>query len=336
MRIKMLFVKACILSAVSTPLSTHAGNVSLDVLDIPMGIRNIAMGATGVSDMSVLANGYYNPASVVWQDGATITFGYHDLGGDTYLEEEAAAKDWRLTLGRKLGSDPNARLRLGAVLGYTDLNYEFTALDPFSENHDYYLTGGLGLGWNNGTASVAGGATGKYAKVEYADSHLDVWLLDLGLTGAFTHDIDGASLRTRAGLAITNQDNGITIAGGTYDVAGEIRAGGGIDWRSRPRNFASQSVSAFGISADVDFHNPEFGSEYWGVGLELSAFDLLQLRGGLQKVSDIDYGVQMLGGGIGWDFGTWMVRADYARFMPDIFGAEFDRNSFGASIGADF
>ena len=321
--------------------------IGIDVLEFPMGVRNIGMGTTGVSDMSLYANGYYNPASVAWGNRTAVNIGYHDIfDGDEFFDLELSSRDVRAVLGRRLKPEKAGGLSLGGVLGYTNLNIEGTfrtIFEPqgiYAELTDYYVTGGAAAGWDNGTVFLSGGAAGKFLRVEYLTFEGDSWLLDFGMIAALQKDINGSFLRARAGVSMTNRDTGLTLEDSEYDIAGRLRAGGGIDWHMAPTDFAGRSVAPFGFSADVDFHNPDYADHFLAIGLELSILQLVQLRGGLHHFSEAysDDGVQMLGGGIGWGSERWTLQADYARYMPDFeFGdSDFDRDSFGVTIAANF
>jgi len=254
--------------------------------------------------------------------------------------------DWRATFGRQSRSDSDSSLSVGVMFGYTDLVLEGTLRTIFEPEgfhaklRDYYWTAGLALGWERGRASFGGGATGKYMNLDLLSSTgaAHAWLFDFGLAAAMIFEFDESFVRPRIGFSVTNLDNGLTLEGIEYDVTGQKMIGAGVDVGLPSTDFAGRRVAAFGASADIDYHDREAEDHFWALGWEVSLFELVQARAGFQWYGDDYHGVQTLGAGIGWEFGRWVVRADYARFMPDVdaFDADFDRDVFGGSVGADF
>lgn len=89
------------------------------------------------------------------------------------------------------------------------------------------------------------------------------------------------------------------------------------------------------ISGSIEYDHVEEseGGGYWAIGWEVSFVDLLQVRVGLQNDA-LD--TSAWGLGLGWAFGRYMVRADFAHESWTNFFGEFETNTFGLATGMGF
>ncbi len=320
------------------PFAGAHTEISITVLDLPQGLRNLGMGATGVADVNQPSNGYYNPATLAWSDAAMFTFGYQDL------LPKLSMTDSRLSFGHRWTSDSSTdSWRLGGVLGYTTLDIESQVVRTiflpggtgeardFSDN---YVTSAVAGAWERGRESFAAGISTKYLTLDYGDG--TSWLFNYGFVAAIDILDNGATLKPRLGFAAANIDTGLQTDSTEYDIAGQTRVGVGLDFATAPTKWASRDVALASGSFNADYTDRgQFGS-LWSFGWELSIVELFQARAGYQSYENSN--TISLGIGIGWEFGRWIAHADYAHVSPasPFYQLDLDRDMFGATLGARF
>jgi hypothetical protein len=317
------------------PFASPHSETSVFILESPVGVRNVGMGVTGVSDFNQPSSDFFNPATLAWADAAWLSFSYEDLFLDI------SKTDTRLVLGHRWGDESSRdKWRLGGAVGYTSVDYHNvpvrTVFRPEGTGefltHDYYIVSALALAWERGNEAIAAGVSGKYLDLQFSDS----WLLDYGFVATTTFMLDGSMLRPRAGFAQTNFDSGLGDST-QYDVAEQTRFGLGLDFATSPTARWGRDVSAAGASLNVDYTDRGRYDSLWSIGFEMSVLELLQLRAGYEWYED-DYNEVAFGLGVGWEFGRWAVHADYAHtvLMPSYLDLDTDRDLFGATLGAHF
>ncbi|HEX5130883.1 MAG TPA: hypothetical protein VFX92_00200 [Candidatus Krumholzibacteria bacterium] len=305
------------------------------VLDFPRGIRNIGMGSTGAASVSQPANGYFNPASLAWADGLTLSGEYQDFAYES-LDPAFNLSDIRASVG----TQRPAGWSFGGLLGYSAFRAEPQIVrtiylpDGTGETFDvddYYLTVLGAAAWTRGVATVGAGVSGKYLSLNGNDA----WLLDLGVLVALAFRPDSTLIRPRVGVSVSNLDSGWGYDGREYDLGDESRIGIGLDIASRPIGIAGRRVPVIASAVDVDwvFQPAQYADDgYWAIGWEVSAADLLQVRIGQESQRNLDKSAY--GFGLGWTFGRWMIRGDYARESWDTFLGHAKTDAFGVALGA--
>jgi len=308
-----------------------------------VGVRNLGMGATGVSSTSRLGSAYYNPATIAWADAATLSLGYLDGPIDIEMTDTRAAYGF-------LGGDDASKnvWRLGAEIGFTTLGVDPIVVrtiflpegtgETFDPDYNY-LTSTLALAWEHGNEAIAAGVSGKYLHLNRPGGTADSWLLDFGLIASWKYMLSGSMLRPRAGFSMTNLDTGLEYDSREYRIAGQTRYGGGVDFVAPPMTTWGRSVAAASVAFDVDYVDRGRYNSYWALGWEISVLEFFQARAGYQWFDSPSSSTNLsLGVGIGWDFGHWMTRIDYAHFTPNINSdsLELDRDTVSATFGARF
>ena len=313
------------------------------VLDTPQGIRNVGMGATGVSNITQPTSGWYNPATLAWTDAFFLSSNYQ-----TWVQD-ATLSDTRVVAGHDWGdSTATDTWRLGGELGYTRIDFEFPERTIYLpegtgrtlKTTDHALTSAIAVGWQRGGEAIAFGASAKYLNLEGYNEDLSGWAFDYGLVAAVSLDIDGSLLRPRVGFAMVNMDDGIEIDSLEFSMENRARVGLGLDFATPKQTFSGRDVSLASAAMDVDYTDRERFSSFWAMGWEVSILELVQARAGFRWYDENDYSSwRYLGFGVGWDFGGWVLRADYAHEAPanPYFGTmDLDRDMFGATVGARF
>jgi hypothetical protein len=340
--IAVVFLATAAVSEAAEPFAGRHSDISITVLELPQGLRNIGMGATGVSDINPPTTGYYNPATLAWADAASLTFGYQELFLDVTMT------DTRLVYGNRWGNDSSEKAwRLGGVIGYTTMDLDEQVVrtvylpegtgETFDAS-DYYLTSALAGAVERGKISLGAGVAAKYLSLGSPDGDNDAWLFDYGFVVATNISMDGSVLRPRIGVAFTNLDTGIEIDSTEYDIAGQTRVGVGVDFATPPTRCAGRSVALASGAFDADYTDRE--DSYGSIGWELSILEMVQMRVGHQWYQDgstnqNDRSNLWLGFGAGWVFGRWTVHADYAHMnpRPNYFDVDIDQDMFGATLG---
>jgi hypothetical protein len=133
-------------------------------------------------------------------------------------------------------------------------------------------------------------------------------------------------------MCASNLDNGFVATGVDYDLSGESRLGLGIDLASAPVAFGGRAVPIVFGSIDYDLVSPADEDGHWALGWEISFLDLVQARIGLEDDDATD--VSAWGVGLGWEFGRWMVRGDYAHeSWQTFFLGEMHTDTYGLAAG---
>ncbi len=334
-----------------TPLSVRATepfagpryDIGVTILDLNVGARNIGMGMTGVSSVRQ-PNSYYNPASVASADALALSFAFLDGPVDIDMTDTRLAYAFQPWSGSATDS-----WRVGTEIGFTTMKLQPQVVRTIFlpggtgemwQPNDYYLPAAAALSWERGGESIAVGASGKYLTLERPDEDSDSWLLDCGAIAAIECAIGGSTLRPRLGFSMTNLDSGIEIDSLEYTIVGQNRYGVGFDFDAPNTTTWGRSVAAASASFDVDFVDIDSNQSYWALGWELSVMRFVAARAGYQWFDrEGRSSVTSLGAGIGWDFGSWLIRGDYAHSTPNGPAGptlEFDRDVFGATLGARF
>jgi hypothetical protein len=312
-------------------------------LQFPVGIRNIGMGATGTSDISGFATGYFNPASMAWADVTTIT-GSHESFDPAGLGMRLS--EIRLSSPFPIRADSaDADWRFAGSLAYTrqgmDPQVERTIFIPEGTGRtidlDNWMVSALVASqWNHGVTSIGGGASVKYLSESFASSDHTTWAFDLGMVAAFSFPVHGGMVRPRLGYAALNLDNGGTHDGREYVIATEQRGGLGLDLAAPRVMLFDRPVPSVSLAVNYDLIDQESGrftpAPDFASGVEVSFANLVHVRYGV-----LDDQYTMYGAGLGWDDGRVLFRVDYAHSRPeDSFYREFfnlERDTFGAIVG---
>ncbi len=322
------------------PLAQFGSFAYISLLDEPQGLRNVGMGTTGVADMHRNTNGYYNPASLAFNDRTWLSFSYQQFARD-WIDAEIDFTDTRATFGHGFEPSGENSWRVGGLIGYTTNHVEAVERTIFfpegvgTANYlDYYLTGGLAACYQQGRQSFALGASLKYLDLASAGAH--TWLFDYGAIAALTYEVGGAKIRPRVGISSINHDSGIELDGIDYDIIGHWRIGGGVDIEATKGVVWGREVAA--AAASIDFERvsvDESRGPYWSIGWEGSMIELVHLRAGYQWYEVESRSTLCLGAGLGWEFSGVAIQLDYARFSPAPSGF-VDQDMFGATVGARF
>jgi len=325
-------------AARATEPFAKVGTYAAQWLVFPRGVRNIGMGATGVSDVSGLSTGYFNPACMAWSDATTLLGSYEDMYASLSISE------FMLTSPIPFRADSTAGAwHFGGSFGYARLG-----MDPQTERtiflpegtgrtfdaSDWLLSAAGATSWTHGAFSIGAGGAAKFLRQNLANNSADGWSFDVGTIAAFPIDLgDGALVRPRAGYAVLNLDNGISFDGRTSYVATENRTGFGFDLETPHVMLAKRSVPAVGFSLDYE-HIDRDGSSApdYSAGFEISVLSVAHVRYGV-----IDNDFTTFGLGTGWDYGHVLFRLDYAHTAPSDhlfdYGISYDRDTVGGLIG---
>jgi hypothetical protein len=326
------------------PFAGRRSDISVTFLEFPQGLRNIGMGATGVSDINQPTTGYYNPATLAWADATWVTFGYQELFLDVTMT------DTRMVYGNRWSDESSENAwRLGGVVGYTTMDLEAQVVrtvylpEGTGETwnpHDYYLTSALAGAVERGNESLAAGVAAKYLSLDSGSGDSEAWLFDYGFVAAMRILINGSMLRPRLGFSATNLDTGLEIDSTEYDIVGQMRVGIGVDFATPPTTYASRDVALASGSFAADYTDRGDYDSFWSIGWEVSILEMVQARAGYQWYEDGptnqgDRSNLWLGFGVGWVFGRWTVRADYAHMnpRPNYFDLDINQDMFGVTLG---
>jgi hypothetical protein len=324
----------CALDAQATEPFAKVGIYGMQFLHLPVGVRNIGMGATGTSDVSGSGTGYFNPAAVAFADATTLLGGYQDIG-----PADLDLSDVIITTPVPFQSDDvSGEWGFAGSIGYTRLS-----MDPQVDRtiflpegtgrtfdaEDWMLSAVGATSWSRGPVTLAGGATGKYIHSGMSAGSAEALALDLGAIASFPIDLGGGLVRPRLGYALLNLDTGPSYDGRDAVIANEQRGGFGFDVTTPPVTMWSMGVPLVALSLDYDRINREANSNLeYAAGFEISLVSLMHFRYGTTN-SDLD----TYGFGIGWDYGQVLFSLDYAHQENDASFLEIDRDTVGAMIG---
>jgi hypothetical protein len=309
-------------------------------LKFPVGIRNIGMGATGASDVSGFATGYFNPASVAWTDVTTFTGSYENFAISNLGLSLSA---FQATSPLPFHSDSTAGAwRFGGSFAFTRFAQhtvnERTIFLPEGTGHTFdpdswSLSALVASRWDHGIISLSGGAATKYISETLGAGDKNTWAIDLGLIAAASVPVHGGLIRPRLGFSALNLDAGGNYDGREYSIENEQRYGAGLDLETPEVFLWHQSVPGLSVSADYDVIDRETTSDpNYAAGFEVSFVNLLHVRYGHLDNDYTNYGV-----GVGWDYGRVLFRVDYAHTHPEeFFLREFinlERDTFGGLVG---
>jgi hypothetical protein len=303
------------------------GSYAATFAGMPQGVRNIGMGATGAADVSGFSSGYFNPASLAWSEATTALGSYEDWGASLSLS------DIRVISGFPFLADSSAAWRFGGSIGYSRL-----AMDPqvvrtiylpegtgeTFDADDWLLSGSAAASWRRGWVQVGVGGTAKFIQQGLAGGDASMWSFDLGLIAAFPVEVAGGCVRPRTGCSVLNLDTGMDYDNRESNIANERRGALGFDVVTASMNLGGRAVPAMVFSFDYDWINREdYSYVDYGAGVEVSLVGLVHARYGTMANVSSTYGF-----GLGWDYGSWLFRLDYAR------EANAERDTFGAMVGA--
>ncbi len=321
------------------PFTPPVRSYTATFLSFPVGVRNLGMGATGAADASGLATGYFNPASVAWSTATTLAGSYERLFTDISLS------GFQVTSPISWGADSTAgRWQFGGSLAYTRLGLEpqtqRTIFLPEGvgrtyDADDWMLAALAAARWNYRALSVGAGVASKFVLQKFAEDNVNDWAFDVGLIAVAPMRLSGGLVRPRVGYAALNLDNGSSYDGRKSYVATERRGGVGLDFETLPHLVYGRAVPLASFSFDYDWIDSEFSTRpQFGMGIELSAVNMIRLRYGL-----IDDDYSTLGVGAGWDYGQVVFRLDYAHktrgktLVPDFDGYSNRDDTFGGLVG---
>jgi hypothetical protein len=260
--------------------------------------------------VNAVTSGCLNPASIAWTDGFLLAGEYNDLGVDDSDDEGTGSG--RLSSGTQVSSE----WRVAGLVGYlsaANLSTSAPPEEPVSSENDQMLTYLGAASWTRGAASIAAGVAAKHLQlhdVDFVGTDLGGWVFDVGVLTAFSLHPDWGLVRPRVGLATTNLDTGWEEDYVRYAIEGEYRLAVGVDIASRTTALGGRTVPIVAGSVDLDeFTRSDESGWHLSTGVELSILNLVQARIG----HDDDPSAMAYGFGLGWAFGRWMVRGDYAH-----------------------
>lgn len=319
------------------------GTYGASWLQFPVGIRNLGMGATGTSDVTGFATGYFNPASIAWSNATTLTGSYENfdeslLGYDLFqlqiaspfpLRADTTDTGWHFAGGfaytqRGMNPQPERTIFLPDGTG------NMLDLD------DWMLSALASSRWEHSHVSLGGGVAAKYIDQALGGSDNNIWVFDIGVIAAFPLPVRGGLIRPRLGYAALNLDSGGSYDGREFNVSTEQRAGFGMDLAAPRTMVFGRPVPSVSLSVDYDAIDLEHGAyqspPHYSTGFEASFADLVHIRYGL-----LDHDYIMFGAGVGWDYGHVLFRLDYAHTDPDDSSQQsfitLERDTFGALVG---
>lgn len=304
------------------------------------GVRSLGLGSTGAASVYAAASGHVNPATVAWADATLLSTSRLEYGYPDDFDIGIGYNDTRLLSGWSFTDEAGGDgWRLGGLIGYTneDMDPQMVRTiylpegtgETFDPNDSIY-SALAAASWTKGGVTLGAGLAAKYVDFARLDSG---WAFDWGMLAAVSFEPGGALIRPRVGVCASNMDTGFTESDTEYDLAGESRVGLGADFASRPRSFAGRVVPVVAASLDYDYVTPTDESGHSALGWEMSLFDLVQGRVGLEEDwTDIN----AWGLGLGWEFGRWMVRADYAHQAWGTSPWKLETNALGVAAGARF
>ncbi len=333
-RIAPAFLLVCLLApytAQSAEPFEQVGSYVVSPLLRPTGVRNLGMGETGTASVNPVSSGYFNPATIAWTDGFLLAGEYRDLA--YFSSDDQLTVDVRLSAGKPVATE----WRVAGLVGYNsagNLNHFAPPEEPASDKFDHMLTVLGAASWTRGMVSIGAGVAAKHLDLydtDFLATDLSGWAFDLGLLTAFTFTPDWGMVRPRIGLATNNLDTGWPDTGVRYEIAGESRLAMGVDVASSTISVAGRAVPIVSGSIDLDnFFETDLDGGNLAVGVEVSILDLVQARIGSRDGTGDN---TMYGFGLGWEFGRWMVRGDYAHQSWDGYWLERSDDTFGLAMG---
>lgn len=320
--------------------------LSLTAASFPRGVRNIGMGAAGASNTGGFRSGYYNPACFAWQEMPTVGTGFNEWLGILSFT------DTRVSASRRWPSgDDGDGWMIGGSLGYStmsiDAGEERTIYLPEGSGEevkytDYYVSGAVAGGFTRGMWEGGAGAAVKYLDADFPGAY-SLWAFDLGaVVAADIFRSADFTVRPRIGASLLHIGGDIEFENGsTAEQPGASRLGFGLDLATPPNSSMTEafrrSVAVLGISVDYDLVDGVGSNDAdgWAFGLEVSVFELLQVRYGRNEDVYSSHRYDSYGVGLGWDFGTIAVQLDYARIDPEeAIIVLKEEDVYGVSIGA--
>jgi hypothetical protein len=324
-------------AAHATEPFAKVGTYAAQWLTIPIGVRNIGMGATGTADASGFGTGHYNPATLSWSSATSLVGSYENFGPDFSISQ------FQLSSPFPFHADSTGAWRFGGSLAYSHMGMEpqteRTIFLPEGTGRtfdasDWMASAITAAQWHRGVFSIAGGVDTKYVRSNLANSHSSIWAFDWGLITALPLPVGGGMIRPRLGFSSLNLDTGGSYDGREFGIQGESRLGSGLDLAAPAVMLWHRPVSALSLSIDYDRIDREAteGESDYAAGFEVSLVDLLHVRYG-----QLDNDYTMYGVGVGWDYGHVLFRLDYAHSRPeDPFLRQFldvERDTFGGVVG---
>lgn len=320
----LLFLLLPAVAAATEPFEKIAGAQRSVALD-PSGVREMGLGWTGVASLHPVSPGDLNPATLAWTRGVLFDYEHQSDGG-------FEIDDYQLMFGTSADTLLDDGWRFGGRLGYrgtTDSEPSSVPEDVFPHDGDAVFSVAAAARFTRDRVSGAAGVTARRVSFNDADlagTDVSGWDFDVGVLVSGTYFYDDALIRPRVGVSSQHHNAGLSGGdSGSYDVSNDTRAGAGLDLALPLREFGGRNVPAIAMSFDYDFLIPQDGDSQGAFGLEWSLMDIVQIRVGLGKDADTN------GAGLGWIFGGWRVRADYAHR-----DAGNDREAWSATIGRMF
>jgi len=325
------------------PFEKVETTVSLTAASFPRGVRNIGMGAAGVSNTGGFRSGYYNPACFAWQDMQEIGTSFNEwLGILTFT-------DTRVSAGRRwpMGDEGDGWM-IGGSLGYSTMSFdgeERTIYIPEGsevKRTDYYISAAVAGGFVRGMWEAGAGAAAKYLKADSPWGY-SLWAFDLGaIVAADILRYAGYTVRPRIGASLLHIGGDIEFENNSTAGQPETsRLGFGVDISTPPNGRMTESlgraVPVLGLAVDYDLVDG-IGSndtDGWAFGLEVSVLEFLQVRYGRNEDVFTSRRYDTYGVGLGWDFGRVAAQLDYARIDPEVkYGPLREEDVYGISVGA--
>jgi hypothetical protein len=308
-------------------------------LSFPRGVRNIGMGGTGTADVTGLATGYFNPATLAWSSATTLVGSYEALYFDTNISELVVTSPIPFR-----ADSTDSGWHFGGSFGYSHLGMapqtDRTIFLPEGTGRtfdasDWILSATGAASWTFRDLTMGAGSTARYLRSNFGSGHADGWVFDVGAVMALPIDLGEVLFRPRLGYSALNLDSGIEYDGRTSNVPTDKRFGGGFDVEALPVRVANRLVPAFALAIDYDDIDRETTTSVdHAAGFEVSFLNALYFRYG-----GTDDSWDMWGLGAGWDYGNVLFRVDYAHaepqnpFLVDLLGSDAKRDTFGALVG---
>jgi hypothetical protein len=310
------------------------GTYAATWLSIPIGVRNIGMGATGAADVTAFGTGHYNPATIAWANATSFIGSYEE-----FSPADISISQFQLSSPIPFRADSTSAWRFGGSLVYSHLGMEpqteRTIFLPEGtgktfDASDWMMSAIAASQWHPGVFSIAGGVNAKYIRSNVAENHSDIWAFDWGLIAALPMEVGSGLVRPRVGVSSLNLDSGSTFDGREANIRNETRVGFGLDLGLSTAMLWHRPVSLLSVSADYDEIDRDFYEGDHAAGFEVSFVDLVHVRYG-----QLDEDYEMYGFGVGWDYGQVLFRADFAHSRPKGFLQllDLERDTLGAVVG---
>jgi hypothetical protein len=302
------------------------GTAGASQLLIPVTARNASLGSSLTSSLANL-NGleaiYSNPAGLVNVQGTAAIFSRMEYVADIGVNYFGVAQSF----GQSSLAFTVTSWDFGDIARQTELEPEISSVTYDAS----FVTAGLTYA-RQFTDRIAAGATFKVVSETIDDVSGSALAVDAGMTYVVGESglRLGVSLKnigtelTYSGVGLTQQAR---IPGQSPDATNNalVLESEGVELPSL-LNFGMAYTREMGAGALVtvlgNFRSNSFDQDQYSGGIEVSLFEVLDLRGGFEVVSDSDLSFftgANFGAGLNLEFGGTQMHLDYAYRATDFF-----------------